>query len=210
MQLTNTILLFAGLAVATPLGTLVERQASPRATLVEIVVHPGTGCPVGSFLPTFTGGGESEGLSAQVLFFNYNAAIGPDFPGSLRETQCTVDWIVNFPIGCTRVTFDTAFSGAADDTIGSTVTATLNAPESFSPGGGLMNGPRPPLTTIVPVAGSYTRADTPNAVVRVINQNERNHTFSVDTTLSLQHQGNASGQISLTVYTFSISQQGQC
>lgn len=215
MQLIKSIVLFAGLAAASPLGTVVERQPPPRATIVDIVVRDfGTGCPRGTFTKNIFKGA----LTANVNFLNYTGSIGPAFPRGLHEPTCRVDWIITFPVGCIALNFSNAFAGFLTPNVGVDVTATLNAPYAFTPttgpGGALADLPPNPRTAILQAdnveEGRWQRVDKPDAVVTVANQNERNHTFSSDTSMLLQSRGGASGSVNLNSYQFSIGEQVPC
>lgn len=195
MHFFAPLVLLATLASAGPL--LAERQA-PRAKLVSVDIS-GDGCPVGSFRSQIFGDGET----ASIAFTRYNLSTAAGQPSSL---PCVVLWTVNFPVGCTNLTFDNVYSGSADGEVSLRINGFFHVPYSLS------GGTLPPnivTTSIVPP--TWPRRDRLATVLRVVNQNERNHVYRADTRLELQRlDQRASGSVTLDLYEFSIVEQTGC
>lgn len=205
MQLIAPIALLAALAAASP--TLVARQSPARATIVSVAIRGGDGCPAGTFTTALSENSET----GTVTFTAFNASV-PEAPGSgSHDRQCTVDWRIRFPVGCTSLTMTNAYAGRATGAVGGAVNEQFRRSYSVSPSS------NPPFTGLNPspkadiTPAQWDQNDPISNTLTVTDPNQQIYTLSSVLTLDLQ-PGTATpgGSVTLDSYTFSTALQIPC
>ncbi|KAK0637351.1 hypothetical protein B0T17DRAFT_613951 [Bombardia bombarda] len=196
MKSTIISLILPALALANPL--IATRQAE-RAKFTGAVTTSGAGCPAGSATATFSSG-DFLNETATITLSVYRVAVGPNVPSDQREKDCKVELPIHFPLGCTRVNFNSTLTGAYQLN-GDRVTGSYTRAYVLSPGQ-LQGGNPPALTFPQPFpAPAYIQQDGFVGTENIRNVNEQTVSFSLQGRLSLQNPASQSGELSNDVWS---------
>ncbi|KAK3994577.1 hypothetical protein QBC44DRAFT_306117 [Cladorrhinum sp. PSN332] len=172
---------------SSPNAAVTPRQA-PLVTFASARTIGGNGCPAGNFGYTVN----ASGTTGTLIFDVFQAYVGPTSPPDTREKFCDFEVIFQFPLGCTTGTITTIPRGTIR--LESGFSSTWHSQYTISPG---TLGPNPAnvvtSSSDLPVTpGSwydYTITHPISVRENILNQNQRNVTFTARTRIFLTAPG---------------------
>jgi len=208
MKLLNLLLGLPALALAAPTSSVTPLLASRQSTPIQVtsVSATGSGCPAGSWTIELS----PDGQTLLVAFNNYQVAVGPGIPSSMRERTCDVTVGLSYPLGCTTATIDNTYHGFAE--LHSGVSATMSTQYSHSPG---TVGPNPPPVTISGAVwedgNPFNKQDIVTTRLQATSSNQRVASYTIRTRAFVQTNNSQNfGTFTIDDLNVDIASQASC